>query len=268
MLEFTTMFKFYSYDKELKGKNKARILNTLEKVLLEKIPQDLDVKIVSLQVLENNRLNVQMEGENKDDIIFTINIFKQIMGETINNRRITKGFIAKGVMVSPNKLGFGIFVDIGLTDPAKEVLIPLFQMRKQLVNNEKLSVIEIVKNYGFMENLPVEIEIVKFEGANGDNPKYEGKLSSNFVEQIQKSVEQRLDIIYTTGVSRQNIKKTIAKRGHSQDIIEINRLGPLETAVVCKKGTTGPGIISHIGKFIPEAHFSTLQPKWVRKFWN
>ena len=64
------------------------------------------------------------------------------------------------------------------------------------------------------------------------------------------------------------VKKTIAKRGHTVDIVQIDRIGPLETAVMCKPGTTAAGIIAHIGQFLPHCRMSIFKPLNVQAFWK
>jgi len=173
-----------------------------------------------------------------------------------------------GSLRSVGKVGFGLFVDIGIENPVKEVLIPLHQLRKQLTAGKKVSTHDICKKYGFIDNFPVTIEITKLEFEKGGKMKFEAKFTEKFVTQLKEWVVGDNEIIFSTGVARQFVKRTIAKRGHSIDIVKIQRLGPLENAIICQKGTTAPGIVAHIGKFMSNCRMNMLRPSQLQQFWS
>lgn len=52
-------------------------------------------------------------------------------------------------------------------------------------------------------------------------------------------------------VTRGEVRATINRAGHAQDIITVERLGLLEQSVVCKEGTDPPGLLASIGRFLP-----------------
>ena len=99
-------------------------------------------------------------------------------------------------------MGFGIFVDIGIENPYKEVLLPLHTLRDQLVKGEKLSANEIIQRYGFMDNFPVEIVIIKIENPQSRKPKYEAVFSEKFLQKIGEWVEWELDLVFAIGEPR------------------------------------------------------------------
>ena len=100
--------------------------------------------------------------------------------------------------------------------------------------------------------------------------KLEAKFTEKFVAQLEEWITGKKDIIITTGVARQLVKRTIAKRGHSVDIVKIQRLGPLETAIICQEGTTAPGIVSHVGPFLSNCRMNMLRPivAKLQQFWS
>ena len=265
---YTTNFHYYRWNAENPEKSREKFISTLKKVLEERIPEDLHLKIQNLHYKIDDRIFVQLLGNNKDDLMFVSNILNEITGKTYDSQNVPKNKPLHGILHSVGKIGFGIFVDVGIESPVKEVLIPLHKLRSQLVNDKKLSLKEIIDFFGFMDFLPVEIEVVKIENEKGGKMRFEGKFSDDFKEQLDEWIKSGLDFIFTTGISRQMIKRTIAKRGHTMDIVQIDRLGPLETVIVCKEGTNAPGIISHIGPFLPDCKFSTLRAKKLKKFWN
>jgi hypothetical protein len=267
-LNFTTNFHYYRWNAENPEKSREKFMITFKKVLEERIPEDLQLKIQTIQYKTDDRIFVQLFGNNKDDLVFVSNILNEITGKTYDSQNVPKNKPLHGILCSIGKIGFGVFVDVGIESPVKEVLIPLHRLRSQLVDDKKLSLNEIIEFYGFMDFLPVEIEVVKIENERDGKMKYEGKFTDDFLNQLKEWINSGLDLIFTTGIARQMIKRTIAKRGHTIDIVQIDRLGPLETAIICKEGTNAPGIISHIGPFLPNCRFSTMRTKKLQKFWN
>lgn len=266
-LAFETAYQYYAINQAKTAQERAKFLRTFQRVLEERIPHDLDVKIDKLEFRLDDRIKITLKGSNKDECVFVAHILQEITGRVIDANNIPKNTPLVGQFTSINSVGFGIFVDIGIVGPQKEVLIPLFRLRRQLVKEMKLSTKEIIRLYGFMNHLPVEIEITKITYEKKGKPKLEGQLSENFLEKIREMVNDGWETIFTTGASRQLVKKTLAKRGHTIDVIQIDRLGPMEAAVRCKPGTTAAGLIAHIGKFLPNCRMTTFIPEKVARYW-
>ncbi len=266
-LSYTTSFRYYQWG-EKTSNHRANFLNTFRRVLEERLPEDLKVEISNIEFKVNEKLFIELTGKKKDDLIFTSNILKEITGQAFDANNVPKNKKIVGFLKSVGKVGFGLFVDIGIEGPEKEALIPLHNLRSQLMNDEKFSTRDICQRYGFIDYLPVEIEVEKILFEKGGKPKYECRFSDEFLEAYKEYIHSGMDIIFTTGVARQMIKRTIAKRGHTIDIFQIIRLGPLETVVVCNKGTNAPGIVSHIGPFLPNCKFSMIRPAQLSRFWK
>jgi hypothetical protein len=253
------------------GIDTRTFLTTFQKVCEERIPSDLEVRIKSLSLDTTQRCVVELEGANPDDERFVANILKELIGEVIPLENLKRGMILRGFCRQVGAVGFGLFVDVGITSPDKEVLLPLFNLRQQLVNDQKLSLAEIIRKYGFMDNFPVDIEITRFSSPHlsPDQPlKIEGQLAPAMLDRYRTWIEAGNEILFASGLSRQSLKKVVAKRGHSMDLLEVQRLGPLESALVCKEGTYAPGLISRIGPFLENCKLSPLIPAQVRRFWK
>ncbi len=264
---YITSYQYYQWG-EKSAQARTQFSQTFRRVLEERIPEDMNVTLSNLEFRVDDRLLVELEGKTKDDLKFVSNILKEITGETFDSNNVPKRKGLFGTLRAVGKVGFGVFVDVGIESPAKEVLIPLHRLRTQLAGDNTLSTREICKKYGFMDYFPVEIEIDKILFEKGGKPKFEGKFTDDFLDQIAEFVNSGLDIVFTTGVSRQMVKKTIAKRGHTIDVPQIIRIGPLETACVCAKGTNAPGIVSHIGPFLSNCRFSMIRPAQLTRYWK
>ena len=201
-LNYTTNFHYFRWNAENPAESREKFISTLRKVLEERVPEDLRLKIQSLHYKVDDRIFVQLIGNTKDDLVFVSNILNEITGKTYDTQNVPKNKPLHGILTSIGKIGFGVFVDVGIENPVKEVLIPLHKLRSQLVNDKKLSLKEIIDFYGFMDFLPVEIEVVKIENERGGKLRFEGKFSDDFIEQLKEWINSGLDFIFTTGVAR------------------------------------------------------------------
>ncbi len=267
-LAYVSAYQYYALTQAKTARERTQFLTTFQRVLEERIPEDIEVQIKKIEFRIDDRISIQLKGNNADELKFVASIFKELTGEIMNANNIPKNKPVVGQLTSVGKVGFGLFLDVGVEGPSREVLIPLFKLRQQLANGEKKSTPEIIELYGFIDHLPVEIIITKITYEKKGKPKLEGEFSERFLEFLHMKVHERYEIIFTTGVSRQMVKKTIAKRGHTVDILQIDRIGPLETAVICKPGTTAAGIIAHIGQFIPHCRMSIFKPARAQKYWK
>jgi len=59
------------------------------------------------------------------------------------------------------------------------------------------------------------------------------------------------DRVNVNSVTRGEVRATINRAGHAEDIVTVERLGLLEHSIVCREGTDAPGILASIGDYLP-----------------
>ena len=89
--------------------------------------------------------------------------------------------------------------------------------------------------------MPVEIEV--FEA----NKKIKARFTKKQLDLWWSWKKASTDRVIVNAATRSEIKSAIKKTGHGRDIYEIERLGLLEHAIVCRENTDGPGIVAAIG---------------------
>ncbi len=64
---------------------------------------------------------------------------------------------------------------------------------------------------------------------------------------------QRADAgrVNVNSATRAEVRATVNRAGHAQDIVTVERLGLLEQSIVCKPDTDPPGLLSSIGSYLP-----------------
>ncbi|MGQ9723254.1 MAG: DUF2110 family protein [Candidatus Jordarchaeum sp.] len=219
---------------------------------------ELKIKMLNIDINERGWIQLTLEGE---DAEAAKNFLNYEFGSTYGMSDLHQGLICRGKLVEPTKFGYGVYVDIGLDSNKKDVFIPLFKLREQLLNNLRRTLRKIITNFALIENFPLELEIIKVDKETNN---IKAKLSDNQVSIFKKWINSALDRIIICGSTRQQIRKAIIKSGHLQDILSIERLGLLEQAVVCKYNTEAPGLISEIGKFLPNIPMKGFIPKNIK----
>jgi len=241
------------------GSHKGDKLKALKNLLFEEL-KGLNVEISNIDIIRYGYPEITLEGM---DLEAARNYLCWLYESPRSFYDLKEGEVRKGWLKSVGKVGFGLFVDIGVVDPYTETLIPLFKVREQLVNGEKVSTKNIVNLYGFIDYFPLQLKILKIDQGV---KQIEAELSEGQINLFKKWIQDRLDRIVVTDITRQRVRKAVIKSGHLKDIVAIERLGLLENVVVCKYGTNAPGLIKDIGPFIREAKLSAFRPKKIRAF--
>lgn len=233
--------------------------------LLQQVRQDvedLDVQI-SMGSIDDQSLRPTLLLEGPDAGVAR-NCLVELYGSHIAFSDVTTGTQRIGVLRDPNKVGFGLFVDVGITNPAKDVLIPVRVLREQLAGGKKLPLRAMVYALGWVEGFPLVVEIT---AANVKVGKVEARLAPSEIETFQSSLRERYERVLVVGATRQHVKQAIKQTRHLRDILAVERHGLLAGQVVLKPGTQAPGIIHAIGAQLPEARLGAFRPtRWKALF--
>jgi len=57
--------------------------------------------------------------------------------------------------------------------------------------------------------------------------------------------------VSVNSATRSEVRATVNRAGHAEDIVGIERLGLLEQSIVCAEGTDPPGLLASIGDYLP-----------------
>lgn len=203
----------------------------------------IEVEIDSLTRTQRNWVTVALTG--KDEVIAQ-RYLENLWGKVCDIGELEENQLRRGKIVDLGKVGYGIYVDIGVVNGEGEpidALIPIHQLRKQLGVKGSLSVNQISKHLGLMDNFPLDIRIT---GINMENGEIEGKLTNSQAREIGRGKHR----FYVCGETRRKIKNAIDRTGNSGNIVRIRRLGLLENEVQCPKQVDPHDIIRDIGPVV------------------
>lgn len=240
----------------------------MEMIILEKIYGDrsgfekLNRKLKSLigdlevswkvGITQRQWAKISLEGEDEE---VSANLIREEFGEIpYKLSAIKEGRIYKGRFVDLGKIGYGVYVDIGIFSPVpKDALIPLYYLKSTF--GEK-PVRRMIREFGWIDYLPVEVEVKKVEFGTRE---IEVEFTKRQLTKINKWLNDGHDKIFIAGTVSENVEKALIETGHSRDVIRLEELGLMETLLVLKKGTQAPGIIKEIGPYLKPAVFGAIK---------
>lgn len=210
---------------------------------------------ISLKKLRNfdQRFEIVIKGPEE---VFVHNILKKEVGLIQDYEDLKIGEKLQGNLKNPGKVGFGIFVDCGIMNPLTDVLISLHSLRKQLCGGNKLPARKIIKVYDFIDNFPVFLKIIEIDKSKKE---IYGEFDQRTLDLFKRIVDEKIDAIFISGATKNQIKKAIERKGHFKDVISVKRFGFLEHIALLKEGTQAPGIISRIGPSLRNVKISAMR---------
>jgi len=212
--------------------------------------------------LPNRWVQVSFSGE--DEGIASNYVAKELGFSPTSFEDVKRFTTLKGYVVNLEKNKEEVQVDMGIFQPKiVYAIVPLRHLQAQLVDGGKIALKKIVELYGFCEDLPLDIKIVRVDE---EAKSVEAELSA---EQVGKYVfwqESLLDRLIVIGSSLYDVKKILNREGLTRDVINIETLGMFEHVLTCKLGTDAAGLIPKIGRRLKTARFAIFNPKRLREF--
>jgi hypothetical protein len=237
----------------------GRQLKQIDELLKSEF-ENLSVEIKVLGSPVNKWVKVSISGE--DEVIATSYINKKIGACPISIKKVDKFSVLKGYISKVDTVNQELMVDVGVFEPkVLQATIPLGYLQAQLVDGKKVTLQKISEIYGFKENLPLTIKVIRL------NDEAEAELSSELsVEQIEKIrlwQQSLLDRLIILGASLGEIEIVLERTWLNRDIIGTDALGMFEHALTCKLGTDAAGLVSKVGRYMRNAELIVFNPKKI-----
>jgi len=101
-------------------------------------------------------LQVRVRGEDAETFL---NLLREKFGEApVLRSNVERWDIRKGFVTGSGRVGFGVYIDIGILEPArKDALYPLHRMRAQLSDGASKSSREILQENALADYFPVDV---------------------------------------------------------------------------------------------------------------
>jgi hypothetical protein len=207
---------------------------------------------------------VQLSFSGEDEGIASNYVAKEVGFSPACFEDVKRFTTLKGYVVNLEKNKEKLQVDLGIFQPETVyATVPLRHLQAQLVDGRKIALKKIVEFYGFCENLPLNIKIVRIDKKTKS---MEAELSAEQVDKYVFWQESLLDRLIVIGSSLNDVKRILNRNGLWRDVINIEALGMFEHVLTCKLGTDAAGMIPKIGRNLKTAMFAIFNPKRQRGF--
>jgi hypothetical protein len=186
-------------------------------------------------------LQVRARGEDADAFL---NLLKQEYGEApVSHSSLEKWDIVRGFVAGAGRIGYGVYVDIGVQDPRpKDALYPLHRMRAQLADGEPKSAREILDANALVDYVPLEMIITELEGE-----KITVELDDEARDNLVEWRKYPFDRVIVVGADKAFVENAVRASGLESDVVKVESLSLFVQSVLCKIGTDAPGVIAKIG---------------------
>jgi len=99
---------------------------------------------------------------------------------------------------------------------------------------------QIRKRFGLVQHLPLRFVA-----------REEPQLADEEVDRLYDWTRGENGRVNANSATRSEVRATVNRAGHAQDIVTVERLGLLEMSIVCNPDTDPPGLLADIGRFMP-----------------
>jgi hypothetical protein len=243
-----------------KGYNASQLsqISDALKLLLE----GLEVEAKVIGAAAGRWVQIALAGE--DEGIATSYIAKEIGFCPTSFESVKKFSALKGYITNLEKNREELSIDVGVFQPKiVHATIPLSHLQAQLVDGRKVGLRKIGELFGFCEDLPLSLKVVR---VNEEESQIEAELSMQQLEKYKVWQEALLDRLLVVGASLHEVKMTLERMKLNRDVISVEPLGVFEHALTCKLGTDAAGLIPKIGRKLPSATFSIFSARVIRGF--
>jgi hypothetical protein len=108
---------------------------------------------------------------------------------------------------------------------------------------------QIRTRFGLVQHLPIRF----VEG--GDDPNRLADAERDRLYEWTRGTGR----VNANSTTRAQLRATVNRAGHADDIVTVERLGLLESSIICKEGTDAPGLLADIGPHL-EAELLAVVP--------
>jgi hypothetical protein len=235
----------------------ARQLKQIDDLLKSEF-ENLDVDVKILGNAGGKWLKVSISGE--DEVIATSYINKKIGTCPISIKKIEKFSVLKGYISKIDNANQEIMVDVGVFEPKIiQAAISLTYLQAQLADGKKIDMQKICEIYGFKENLPLTIKVIRL--SEEENEGLQAELSQLQIEKIRLWQHSLLDRLIILGATLSEVETVLERTRLNRDILGIEDLGMFEHALTCKLGTDAAGLVSKVGRYMRNSRFIVFNPK-------
>lgn len=246
--------------------------------LLEKAYGSFSIKsfeTLLLSLCEGLRVGVRVQGTSgrgwvhievsgEDESVALRLLDREVGLAPVSAEGIGRFSVLRGKIVDPAKSKTELFVDVGLPDSEfSGSFIPLWRLQAQLGDGRKMPLQHLIELFCLFDFVPVSVRIVS--DFSREKRAYEAEFSEAQLSRFSDWLKSNLDRVIVLGASRKDVEWAIEKTRHLRDVFEIETLGPLEHALLCKLGTDAVGLLPKLGPYLAASNLAPFSPRKIKQ---
>ena len=227
--------------------------------LLKDIASGLHVTHRIIGLTERGLIRLEIKGDDEEAFCEIIQRRSGIAPVDLSNLELSD--ICRGLIVDSGKVGYGLYVDIGIVKPKPiDGLYPLHSIRAQLVEGRQLPIRQIIDKYHFYDDFPLEVRIAELKDG-----KIEVELSDRQRESITEWSTLPFDRVIIYHALPDELQSAIESSSLERDLARVESLSLTTHLLTCKIGTQAPGIIAKLGAHLKGSRLFSFRPeRWLR----
>ena len=186
-------------------------------------------------VRDDDFVSVTVEG---DDATVARNLLRERWGEIPTDGRLAEGETYVGTLESWDD--DGIVLDAG-----EDVRVPADELGLGQGSPD-----QVRTRFGLVQHMPL-----RFVEGGADEPNRLADAERDRLYEWTRGTER----VNANSTTRAQLRATVNRSGHADDIVTVERLGLLEGSIVCREGTDAPGLLADIGPHL-EAELLAVVP--------
>ena len=184
-------------------------------------------------VRDDGFVQVDLTG---DDAEVARNVLAETWGEIVaHDDGLVAGETYVGTLESWDSDGF-------VLDAGEEVAVPADELGLGVGAPE-----QVVERFGLVQHLPLSFV---YGGDVGDPDTEPNRLADAERDRLY-DWQRENGRVNVNSATRGEVRATVNRAGHAQDIVTVERLGLLEQSIVCTENTDPPGLLAAIGSYLP-----------------
>ncbi len=209
--------------------------------------------------LRKGWLEVRARGEDAEAFV---NVLMERFGSIpVESSRLERWDGLRGCIVGAGKVGFGVYVDMGIFEPVlRDGLYPLHRMRAQLADGVSKSCRGIIDETGLVDDFPVQVRVI---GIEGDRISVE--LSDETWGLFGSWRRLPFDRVVAIGAAKAEAESAVRAARLSYDVIRIEPLSLFAQCLVCKMGTDAPGVIAKLGDRLRGVKLASVRARDLKR---
>ena len=230
--------------------------------MLRELCGDLKVRVGAQGTSSRGWIQINVSGE--DETVALRLLDREIGLAPVSAEGVDRSSVFRGKIVDSAKSRTELYVDVGLSDSGiYDAFVPLWRLQAQLGDGKKMPLQRLIELFCLFDFMPLSIRIMS--DLKPEKGVSEAELSEDQLSRFSGWLNSNLDRLIVFGASRSEVANAVERAHHFRDVSQIETLGPMEHALLCKLGTDAIGLVPKLGPYLTSADLAPFSPRKIKQ---